>query len=68
MKLLIIGSGAREHAIAWKLCQSPLLYDLFVAPGNAGTAALDIAIPHVEAGPLDMAGIISYVVAVYNNM
>lgn len=40
MNVLIIGSGGREHALAWKLRQSPLLKDLFIAPGNAGTAAL----------------------------
>jgi len=40
MNVLIIGSGGREHALAWKLRQSPLLNDLFIAPGNAGTAAL----------------------------
>lgn len=38
MKLLVIGSGGREHAIAWKLAQSPLVEQVFVAPGNAGTA------------------------------
>ncbi len=36
MKVLIIGSGGREHALAWKITQSPLLTKLFVAPGNAG--------------------------------
>ena len=40
MNVLIIGSGGREHALAWKLRQSPLLKDLFIVPGNAGTAAL----------------------------
>lgn len=38
MKLLVIGSGGREHAIAWKLSQSPRVQKVYVAPGNAGTA------------------------------
>lgn len=38
MKLLVIGSGGREHALAWKLAQSPQVETVFVAPGNAGTA------------------------------
>jgi phosphoribosylamine---glycine ligase len=38
MKLLVIGSGGREHAIAWKLAQSPKVQKVFVAPGNGGTA------------------------------
>ncbi len=38
MKLLVIGSGGREHAIAWKLAQSPRVQKVHVAPGNAGTA------------------------------
>ena len=38
MNVLILGSGGREHAIAWKISQSPLLSILFVAPGNPGTA------------------------------
>mgnify|MGYP003291597384 CR=1 FL=1 len=38
MKLLLLGSGGREHALAWKISQSPLVDKLFIAPGNAGTA------------------------------
>ena len=38
MKLLVIGGGGREHAIAWKLAQNPRVQKVFVAPGNAGTA------------------------------
>ena len=37
MKLLVVGSGGREHALAWKLAQSPKVETVFVAPGNAGT-------------------------------
>ncbi|MEW6692820.1 MAG: phosphoribosylamine--glycine ligase [Pseudomonadota bacterium] len=38
MKILVIGSGGREHALAWKLAQSPRVAKVYVAPGNAGTA------------------------------
>ena len=37
MKLLVIGGGGREHALAWKLSQSPRIHKVYVAPGNAGT-------------------------------
>jgi phosphoribosylamine--glycine ligase len=45
MNILILGSGGREHAIAWKLNQSPKLSKLFIAPGNAGTAEIGTNIP-----------------------
>ena len=38
MKLLLLGSGGREHALAWKIAQSNSVEKLFIAPGNAGTA------------------------------
>jgi phosphoribosylamine--glycine ligase len=41
MKILVIGGGGREHALAWKLAQSPRVSKVFVAPGNAGTAAAE---------------------------
>ena len=40
MKVLLLGSGGREHALAWKMVQSPRLEKLYVAPGNAGTAEI----------------------------
>ena len=40
MNILIIGSGGREHAMAWKIKQSSKLKQLFIAPGNAGTSLL----------------------------
>jgi phosphoribosylamine--glycine ligase len=45
MRVLIIGSGGREHALAWAIAASPLLTKLFVAPGNPGTAALAENVP-----------------------
>ncbi len=42
MTILLLGSGGREHALAWKMLQSPLCTKLFVAPGNAGTDAIAI--------------------------
>lgn len=44
-KVLVLGSGGREHALAWKISLSPLLDRLFVAPGNAGTSAIATNVP-----------------------
>jgi phosphoribosylamine---glycine ligase len=53
LKILVIGSGAREHALAWKIKQSPKITELYAAPGNAGTASiarnLDIRPDDIEA-------------------
>ena len=54
MRVLVVGGGGREHAIAWKLRQSPKLSELFVAPGNAGTARIAHNLP-VRAN--DLSGI-----------
>ena len=45
MNVLIIGSGGREHAIAWKIKQSPRLSKLYIAPGNAGTESCGENVP-----------------------
>jgi phosphoribosylamine--glycine ligase len=52
VKILVIGSGGREHALAWKLKQSPLVERVFCAPGNAGTARLG---ENVAIGASDLA-------------
>lgn len=53
MKVLVVGNGAREHAIVWKLSQSPKVKELYTAPGNAGTARisqnLDIAATDIKS-------------------
>src|SRR3972149_11714889 len=54
MKVLVIGNGGREHALAWKIAQSPRVDRVFVAPGNAGTAAdaENVAIPATDVSKL----------------
>jgi len=56
LRILLIGSGGREHAMAWKLVQSPKITKLIIAPGNAGTAELGENVA-VKADDLD--GLIS---------
>jgi phosphoribosylamine--glycine ligase len=45
MNILLLGSGGREHALAWKMAQSPVLNKLFIAPGNPGTATVGTNLP-----------------------
>lgn len=45
MKVLLLGSGGREHALAWKIAQSPRVEKLYIAPGNAGTGAVGENVP-----------------------
>ena len=58
MNVLVLGSGGREHAFAWKIAQSKKLNNLFIAPGNAGTAAVGT---NVEIGVDDFDAIKSFV-------
>ena len=52
MKVLLIGSGGREHSLAWKIMQSPKVTKLYCAPGNAGIAEIaecvDIAVKDID--------------------
>jgi phosphoribosylamine--glycine ligase len=57
LKVLIIGSGGREHALAWKVAQSPRVTDVLVAPGNAGTAQ-EPRTRNVEIAAEDIAGLV----------
>ncbi len=59
MKVLILGSGGREHTLAWKVAQSPLLTELFIAPGNAGTKELGT---NVDIETRDFKGISEFVI------
>jgi hypothetical protein len=57
MNVLVLGGGGREHALAWKLAQSPRVARVFVAPGNAGTA-LEPGIDNVGLDPMDFAALV----------
>src|SRR4051812_14823365 len=51
MKILVVGSGGREHALAWKLANSPRVQKVFVAPGNGGTAT-ETGVDNVAVGEI----------------
>ncbi len=57
MKILIVGSGGREHVLAWKISQSPLVKDIYCAPGNGGIA--DIA-ECVDIKADDIEGLVNF--------
>ena len=59
MNILIIGGGGREHALAWKAAQSPLADQVFVAPGNAGTAR-EKGITNIAIAADDVAGLVEF--------
>ena len=58
MNILLLGSGGRESALAWKMAQSPLLDKLFIAPGNGGTSQYGT---NVAMSPLDFEAIDAFV-------
>ncbi|MGN6381384.1 MAG: phosphoribosylamine--glycine ligase [Dyella sp.] len=58
MKVLVIGNGGREHALAWKLKQSPRVDEVIVAPGNAGTAR-ERGVRNAEVAANDIAGLLA---------
>ncbi|MGW8310168.1 MAG: phosphoribosylamine--glycine ligase [Thiogranum sp.] len=59
MKVLIIGGGGREHALAWKVAQSPKVDQVFVAPGNAGTA-MEEKVVNVAVASEDVDGLLAF--------
>jgi len=60
MNILILGSGGREHALSWKIAQSPLLSNLFIAPGNAGTSQVG---KNIDLSVSDFEGIADFCVS-----
>jgi phosphoribosylamine--glycine ligase len=58
MKILVVGSGGREHALAWKCAQSPKVSEVLVAPGNGGTAT-EPRVRNVDVAAEDIAGLVA---------
>src|SRR5258708_32416795 len=62
MKVLIVGGGGREHALAWKCASSPRVLHVFVAPGNAGTAC-EPRVSNVGIAADDIDGLLQFAIA-----
>ena len=63
MKILVVGSGGREHALVWSLARSPRVSEIFVAPGNAGTsriAAAHVRISNIEISSDNISGLLAF--------
>lgn len=60
LRILLVGNGGREHALAHKLLQSPLVSHIFVVPGNGGTAALPNVSNMTSLSPTDFAGLVEF--------
>ena len=60
MKILVIGNGGREHALAWKAAQSPQVDEVFVAPGNAGTNR-EAGLTNIDIGVTDIPALVDFV-------
>lgn len=59
LRILLVGNGGREHALAWKLSQSPLVSHIFVVPGNGGTAGLP-GVTNVPLSAEDFPGLVAF--------
>jgi len=59
MKILVIGSGGREHALAWQCAKFDSVKEVFVAPGNAGTQ-LENKLTNIDIGSEDIGGLINF--------
>ena len=59
MKILVVGSGGREHALAWKIAQSTEVKEVFVAPGNAGTS-FETKVTNIDVDAEDIDALLSF--------
>jgi phosphoribosylamine--glycine ligase len=61
LRVLLVGNGGREHALAWKLLQSPLVEHIYVVPGNGGTATLDARVSNISSvKDTDFPGLVAF--------